>query len=113
VEIPDFSLNMDFFSVFCSTLMGDTRARKNQQKTGVCRKTVNPIWNQTLLFDNISCEGIELSLWHYDLLATHTCLGSIRLDSDHYLWTSMVNRHSFWVEAQLPFGIIHSNSPDK
>lgn len=75
--------------------------KSRKQKTSICRRTLNPVWNQTLTFEEVEDEGIEITLWNYDLLSNHDLIGTVRLDFDNALWESMISRHSFWVEGGL------------
>ena len=88
----------------------DPKYHRMKQKTSIARRTLHPIWNQTLYFEDIPDDGVEVSLWSYDLLSNHDLIGTVRLDSDNPLWESMLNRHSFWVEGGLKLEH-HQQSP--
>jgi len=46
-------------------------------------------------------EGVEITIWNHDLLASHDLIGTIRLEYGNSLWESMISRPSFWVEGVL------------
>lgn len=75
--------------------------KSRKQKSSICRRSCNPIWNQTMNFEDVDDEGIEITLWNHDLLSNHDLLGTVRVDFDNPLWESMLARHSFWVEGGL------------
>ncbi|XP_035711045.1 uncharacterized protein LOC110854038 isoform X4 [Folsomia candida] len=81
----------------CSLLSDKSR----KHKTSICRRSYNPVWNQTLTFDDAGDDGLEITLWNHDLLSNNDLLGNIRMEYDHPLWSSMLSRHSFWVEGIL------------
>lgn len=51
----------------------------------MCRKTLNPTWNHTLVFEDTSLQelterSLELSVWDHDRLGTSQFLGGCRLN---------------------------------
>jgi Ca2+-dependent lipid-binding protein len=91
------SLIIPFPHVFSTMLSDKTR----KHKTSISRRSYNPVWNHTLVFEDVEDDGVELTLWNHDLLSHHDLLGTIRVDFDNHLWESMLARHSFWVEGVL------------
>ncbi len=87
-----------FVNSIFSSLLSD-KSRKH--KTSICRRTCNPVWNQTLTFEDAVDEGLELTLWNHDLLSNNDLLGTVRLEYDSPLWGAMLSRNSFWVEGIL------------
>lgn len=68
--------------LFCSFVLPDT-SRKSRQKTRVLRRTVDPVFNHTMVYDGIrdvdlaeAC--VELTVWDRDRLASNL-LGGLRL----------------------------------
>lgn len=65
-----------------SFVLPDT-SRKSRQKTRVVRRTVDPVFNHTMVYDGIrdidlSEACVELTVWDRDKLAT-SLLGGLRL----------------------------------
>ncbi|XP_027900534.1 synaptotagmin-like protein 2 isoform X2 [Xiphophorus couchianus] len=105
-------------------------SRKSRQKTRVLRRTVEPVFNHTMVYDGIgeadlteAC--VELTVWDRDRLASNL-LGGLRLgagtgrsygalvdwmDSGPYeaaLWDRMMASPSEWVEDVLPLRMLSS-----
>ncbi|XP_061916202.1 synaptotagmin-like protein 2 [Entelurus aequoreus] len=105
-------------------------SRKSRQKTRVLRRTTEPVFNHTMVYDGIremdlveAC--VELTVWDRDRLASNL-LGGLRLgagtgqsygsavnwmDSNPLevaLWGRMVARPNEWVEDVLPFRMLNS-----
>ncbi|XP_026048170.1 synaptotagmin-like protein 2 isoform X4 [Astatotilapia calliptera] len=105
-------------------------SRKSRQKTRVLRRTVDPVFNHTMVYDGIreadlteAC--VELTVWDRDRLASNL-LGGLRLgtgtgrsygavvdwmDSSPYevaLWERMMATPNEWVEAVLPLRMLNS-----
>ncbi|XP_026082008.1 uncharacterized protein LOC113058381 [Carassius auratus] len=99
-------------------------SKKSRQKTRVMKRTANPIFNHTMVYDGFGAEDlkeacVELTVWDRDRLANHL-LGGLRLgmgtgksygvqvnwmDStaeEEALWRRMMESPSEWVEAMLP-----------
>ncbi|XP_047248358.1 synaptotagmin-like protein 2 isoform X2 [Girardinichthys multiradiatus] len=105
-------------------------SRKSRQKTRVLRRTANPMFNHTMVYDGISEADlmqacVELTVWDRDRLAS-SLLGGLRLgagtgrsygalvdwmDSGPYevaLWDRMIASPSEWVEDVLPLRMLYS-----
>ena len=59
--------------------------QRGKQKTGVCRKTTSPRWDQTLTWEELSIEdladrSLELGVWDHDRLGHQDFLGGVRLN---------------------------------
>ncbi|XP_029963832.1 synaptotagmin-like protein 2 isoform X2 [Salarias fasciatus] len=105
-------------------------SRKSRQKTRVLRRTVDPVFNHTMVYDGIrnvdlteAC--VELTVWDRDRLASNL-LGGLRLgagtgrsygaavdwmDSSPYevaLWERMIASPNEWVEDVLPLRVLNS-----
>merc|ERR1712117_922731 len=97
---------------------------RGKQKTGVCRKTTSPRWDQTLSWDELSIEdlgdrSLEVGVWDHDRLGHQDFLGGVRLNlgtgkhngrssswmdavgKEVTLWQQMLDRPNFWVEASV------------
>ncbi|XP_069981084.1 synaptotagmin-like protein 4 [Penaeus vannamei] len=69
----------------CKGLLLPEKGKASKQKTSVCRKTLNPTWNHTLVFEDTSLQelterSLELSVWDHDRLGTSQFLGGCRLN---------------------------------
>uniref|UniRef100_A0A1A8FA86 Synaptotagmin-like 2 n=1 Tax=Nothobranchius korthausae TaxID=1143690 RepID=A0A1A8FA86_9TELE len=105
-------------------------SRKSRQKTRVLRRTVEPVFNHTMVYDGISEADlsdacVELTVWDRDRLASNL-LGGLRLgagtgksygalvewmDSGPYevaLWERMIASPNEWVEDVLPLRMLNS-----
>lgn len=105
-------------------------SRKSRQKTRVLRRTVDPVFNHTMVYDGIreadlSEACVELTVWDRDRLASNL-LGGLRLgpgtgqsygalvdwmDSTPYevaLWDRMKATPNEWVEETLPLRMLNS-----
>ncbi|KAM9359071.1 uncharacterized protein sytl2b [Symphorus nematophorus] len=105
-------------------------SRKSRQKTRVLRRTVDPAFNHTMVYDGIreadlSEACVELTVWDRDRLASNL-LGGLRLgggtgrsygavvdwmDSTPYevaLWERMRATPNEWVEDVLPLRMLNS-----
>ncbi|XP_041089181.1 synaptotagmin-like protein 2 isoform X4 [Polyodon spathula] len=112
--------------VKCSVLP-DT-SRKSRQKTRVLKKTSNPLFNHTMVYDGFRPEDlkeacVELTVWDHDRLVNHF-LGGLRLglgtgksygtavdwmDSiadEAMLWERMMDFPNEWVEDVLPLRML-------
>ncbi|XP_072913484.1 synaptotagmin-like protein 2 [Hemitrygon akajei] len=104
-------------------ILPDTR-KKSRQKTRVVKKSLNPIYNHTMVYDGFKLDEImeasaELSIWDHETF-TNQFLGGIRLnlgtgnsygqnvdwmdssEEEAALWKDMISRPCEWVEAVLP-----------
>ncbi|KAG8001905.1 Synaptotagmin-like protein 2 [Nibea albiflora] len=114
---------------YVNFVLPDT-SRKSRQKTRVLRRTVDPAFNHTMVYDGIrevdladAC--VELTVWDRDRLASNL-LGGLRLgagtgrsygaavdwmDSTPYevaLWDRMKAAPNEWVEDVLPLRMLNS-----
>ncbi|XP_058884211.1 synaptotagmin-like protein 2 isoform X2 [Acipenser ruthenus] len=112
--------------VKCSVLP-DT-SRKSRQKTRILKKTSNPLFNHTMVYDGFRPEDlkeacVELTVWDHDRLVNHF-LGGLRLglgtgksygtavdwmDSiadEAMLWERMMDFPNEWVEDVLPLRML-------
>ncbi|XP_050719344.1 uncharacterized protein LOC127000010 isoform X4 [Eriocheir sinensis] len=108
----------------CKGLLLPEKGKASKQKTSVCRKTLNPTWNHTLVFDDTSLQelterAMELSVWDHDRLGPSHFLGGCRLSlgkgkhggrpvewmeaagMEVKLWEQMLDRPNLWVEGSI------------
>lgn len=57
--------------------------RNSKQKTPVAKRSVNPVWNYTFAYDDVSLNelserALELTIWDHDRLASNEFLGGVR-----------------------------------
>lgn len=67
---------------FFSYLLPD-KGRSSKQKTVVAKRTVNPVWNHTFIYDDVTLQELaerclELTVWDHDRLASNEFLGGVR-----------------------------------
>lgn len=65
-----------------SSILPDSH-QKNRQKTRVVKRTANPVFNHTMVYDGMRPEDLrdtcaELTVWDHDRLSNHF-IGGIRL----------------------------------
>ncbi|TMS14230.1 Synaptotagmin-like protein 2 [Larimichthys crocea] len=105
------------------TVLPDT-SRKSRQKTRVVKRTANPMFNHTMVYDGFRPEDLkeacaEITVWDHDRLNNHY-IGGLRLglgtgksygtevvwmDStagEADLWQRMLQSDGEWVEDVLP-----------
>ncbi|XP_053728015.1 synaptotagmin-like protein 2 isoform X2 [Synchiropus splendidus] len=110
-------------------------SRKSRQKTRVLRRTADPVFNHTMVYDGIREEDlteacVELTVWDRDRLVNNL-LGGLRLgagtgmsygavvdwmDSTQYevsLWEQMVATPNEWVEDVLPLRMLNTKAAFK
>ncbi|XP_076444658.1 uncharacterized protein LOC143282778 [Babylonia areolata] len=101
------------------------RGKTSKQKTGVVKNSVNPTWDDTLVFEGVDAmemaeRCLELTVWDHETLGTNQFLGGARLNlglgsvkgaqvewmdargQESILWQGMMERPNSWVEARLP-----------
>lgn len=104
-------------------ILPDTR-KKSRQKTRVVKKSLNPIYNHTMVYDGFRLDEImeasaELSIWDHETF-TNQFLGGVRLnmgtghsygqivdwmdssEEETAIWKDMIDKPNEWVEAILP-----------
>lgn len=69
--------------VCCSSYLLPDKNRNSKQKTSVAKRTVNPVWNYTFAYDDVSLNelserALELTIWDHDRLASNEFLGGVR-----------------------------------
>ncbi|CAH1134883.1 unnamed protein product [Ceutorhynchus assimilis] len=110
---------------FCKSYLLPDKGRSVKQKTPVVKRTINPVWNFTFVYDDVTLQelaerSLELTVWDHDRLASNEFLGMVRFSlgtGKHFgkpvewmdstgkelnLWKSMLERPNFWVEGCLP-----------
>ncbi|XP_053298060.1 synaptotagmin-like protein 2 isoform X5 [Pleuronectes platessa] len=105
------------------TVLPDT-SRKIRQKTRVVKRTANPLFNHTMVYDGFRTEDlreacVEVTVWDHDRLSSHY-IGGLRLGlgtgksyglevvwmdssaAEADLWQRMLESDGEWVEDVLP-----------
>ena len=62
------------------------RSKSSKYKSPVARRTVNPQWRHTFVFNGVSGEdlrerALELTVWDHDRFSSNSFLGGVRLGS--------------------------------
>lgn len=70
------------YIVSFSSVLPDSH-QKNRQRTRVVKRTANPVFNHTMVYDGLRLEDlkdtcVELTVWDHDRLSNHF-IGGIRL----------------------------------
>ncbi|XP_036845658.1 synaptotagmin-like protein 2 isoform X11 [Oncorhynchus mykiss] len=109
------------------TVLPDT-SRKSRQKTRVVKKTANPMFNHTMVYDGFRPDDlreacIEVTVWDHDRLTNHF-IGGLRLglgtgksyglevdwmdstSEEASLWERMMHSHNEWVEDIIPLRML-------
>eukprot|EP00095_Tigriopus_kingsejongensis_P011672 maker-scaffold59_size442576-snap-gene-2.13 protein:Tk11672 transcript:maker-scaffold59_size442576-snap-gene-2.13-mRNA-1 annotation:"hypothetical protein TcasGA2_TC001061" len=109
---------------FCKCYLLPERNKSGKQKTSVCRRSLNPRWEHTVTWDQVSLaeladRSLEVSIWDHDRLGQNEMLGGVRfnlgsgkhqskpstwMDSagkEVTLWQQMLDRTNFWVEGAV------------
>jgi synaptotagmin-like protein len=68
---------------FCKSYLLPDKGRSSKQKTPVAKRTVNPVWNYTFIYDDVTLQELaerclELTVWDHDRLASNEFLGGVR-----------------------------------
>ncbi|XP_035828611.1 synaptotagmin-like protein 5 isoform X6 [Aplysia californica] len=110
---------------FCKGYLLPDERHSSKQKTPVIKKTTNPKWSHTLVFegvdqDQLHLHGLELTIWDQEKLSSNDFLGGVRLNlgegsyqgkvvdwmdahsEEAEVWRSMINHPNEWIDAQLP-----------
>ncbi|XP_031664066.1 synaptotagmin-like protein 2 isoform X10 [Oncorhynchus kisutch] len=109
------------------TMLPDT-SRKSRQKTRVVKKTANPMFNHTMVYDGFRPDDlreacVEVTVWDHDRLTNHF-IGGLRLglgtgksyglevdwmdstSEEASLWERMMHSHNEWVEDIIPLRML-------
>nr|XP_046267122.1 synaptotagmin-like protein 2 isoform X4 [Scatophagus argus] len=109
------------------TVLPDT-SRKSRQKTRVVKRTANPMFNHTMVYDGFRPEDlreacVEITVWDHDRLNNHY-IGGLRLGlgtgksygadvlwmdsttAEANLWQRMLQSDGEWVENVLPLRML-------
>ncbi|KAM9846915.1 synaptotagmin-like protein 2 isoform 3-T4 [Aulostomus maculatus] len=109
------------------TVLPDT-SRKSRQKTRVVKRTANPMFNHTMVYDGFRSDDlreacVEITVWDHDRLNNHYIGGlrlglgtgtsySVRVDwmdstsGEAHLWERMLRSDGEWVEGVLPLRML-------
>lgn len=109
---------------FCKSYLLPDKSKASKQKTPVVKKTSNPKWYHTFIYDDVTLDDLrerclELTLWDYDKITSNDFLGGVRLSlgagkscgrevdwmdsrfEEVTLWHAMLDRPNMWVEGCL------------
>jgi synaptotagmin-like protein len=108
---------------YCKCYLLPAVPSRGKQKTGICRRTTSPRWEQTIVWEDLSMEevmerSLELAIWDHDRIGkTQDFLGGARFNlgsgrhlgrnvawmdgtgKEVSLWQQMLDRPNFWVEG--------------
>ena len=61
------------------------KGKSSKQKTNVIRKSCNPKWNHSMIFDDVTLQelnerSLELGIWDHDRFGSSDFLGGCRLN---------------------------------
>lgn len=110
-----------FSDPFCK---GQLQPEKEKRKTPVIKKECNPVWNYTMVFDDVTVDSLkekslELTIWDHDKLSSNDFLGGVRLNlgigrscgkivdwmdargEEISLWQAMLDRPNCWIDGAL------------
>ncbi|XP_029141421.1 synaptotagmin-like protein 1 [Protobothrops mucrosquamatus] len=119
--VPRWGTTVDTF-VQCYILPDDTKL--NRQKTRIVKKTLNPTFNHTMVYDGFEVKDLaqacaEFTVWQRETFSKHR-LGGIRLslgtgnsyglpvtwmdstEEERHTWEMVFKQPQQWVEAALP-----------
>uniref|UniRef100_A0A336LW29 CSON006247 protein n=1 Tax=Culicoides sonorensis TaxID=179676 RepID=A0A336LW29_CULSO len=86
---------------FCKSYLLPDKNRSTKQKTSVVKRSTNPVWNHTFIYDDVSLQdlsdrALELTIWDHDRLASNEFLGGVRFS----MGTNKHNgRYVEWMDA--------------
>lgn len=122
---------------YCKCSLLPNHTVKGKQKTGICRRTTSPRWEQTFSWDDLSLEEVsdrclEVAIWDHDRIGHQDFLGGARfnlgsgkhsgrpafwmdgLGKEVTLWQQMLDRPNFWVEGSVPLrAVLETSKPEK
>ena len=109
---------------YCKCYLLPVQPSRPKQKTGICRRTTSPRWEQTITWEDLTIEevmerSLELAVWDHDRMGkSQDFLGGARfnlgagnkhqgravawmdgLGKEVTLWQQMLDRPNFWVEG--------------
>ncbi|XP_065584075.1 uncharacterized protein LOC136043080 isoform X2 [Artemia franciscana] len=108
----------------CKASLLPERGKSAKQKTNVCRRTLNPCWNHTFVFDDVTSteletRTLEITVWDHERVASNEFMGGIRLGCEGMhngrpdgwadsvgpevsLWQDVLERPGMWCEGTVP-----------
>eukprot|EP01113_Clastostelium_recurvatum_P019072 TRINITY_DN2249_c0_g1_i2.p1 TRINITY_DN2249_c0_g1~~TRINITY_DN2249_c0_g1_i2.p1 ORF type:complete len:1532 (+),score=404.05 TRINITY_DN2249_c0_g1_i2:123-4718(+) len=71
------------------------------QRTEICRKTLNPVWNEDFRFEvpndsMLQDEPLELKVWDYDVVSSNDIIGVVYLDLNTLLNRDAIGHIAGW-----------------
>ncbi|XP_018103346.1 uncharacterized protein sytl2.L isoform X3 [Xenopus laevis] len=77
------------------------KAKMGKRKTGVKKKTLNPVYNDVLRYkitkNALLSQTLNLSVWHYDVLGRNSFLGEVDVNLASWDWS---NKQMNWYPLQ-------------
>lgn len=122
---------------YCKCYLLPSQPARGKQKTGICRRTTSPRWEQTICWDDLTIEDVadrslELAIWDHDRLGHQDFLGGARFNlgtgkhggrpttwmdatgKEVTLWQQMLDRPNFWVEGSISLrAVLETTKPEK
>lgn len=122
---------------YCKCYLLPSQPSRGKQKTGICRRTTSPRWEQTICWDDLTIEDVadrslELAIWDHDRLGHQDFLGGARFNlgtgkhggrpttwmdatgKEVTLWQQMLDRPNFWVEGSISLrAVLETTKPEK
>ena len=80
---PYILIHLSWYVLFSYLL--PSQPSRGKQKTGICRRTTSPRWEQTICWDDLTIEDVadrslELAVWDHDRLGHQDFLGGARFN---------------------------------
>lgn len=80
---PVFCFFVSFIDIAIHSYLLPDKNRNTKQKTPVVKRSLNPVWNYTFTYDDVSLNelserALELTIWDHDRLASNEFLGGVR-----------------------------------
>ena len=103
--------------VFSSSYLLPDKSKKTKQKTQVVKKNLNPVWNYSYVYDDVTQEDLrdrvlELTVWDHDRGTSNDFLGGARLGlgsgakdwddaqgDEIVAWQAMLDHPNEWQKA--------------
>uniref|UniRef100_A0A7M5V2V8 Uncharacterized protein n=1 Tax=Clytia hemisphaerica TaxID=252671 RepID=A0A7M5V2V8_9CNID len=91
--------------------------KTSKKKTMHRRKTINPIWNETIKYklskEDLLQKTLQLTIWNHDRLGKNDCLGEVQLNMKQYANTNKLNEEQpVWYTLQSPAPVVGGGADD-
>ncbi|XP_076969514.1 synaptotagmin-like protein 2 isoform X26 [Tamandua tetradactyla] len=85
---------------YVKTYLLPDKGKMGKRKTLVVKKTLNPVYNETLRYkiekQILKTQKLYLSVWHRDTFKRNSFLGEVELDFETWDWDSKQNKQLKW-----------------